>query len=166
MSANNGGDALRREGLRSWLEEAPAFNADRIETPLRLQSNFGSTLSAALAHWEMFSRLRALNRPVELFLVPDIERGVHSLENPRQLLASRGGAVDWLAFWLMNEERTQPVIEFGETSETLQAQYARWRGLRAQRDALIARSPSGSDRRPRPCLTCIHIQQKLPPRYD
>jgi dipeptidyl aminopeptidase/acylaminoacyl peptidase len=142
LSANNGADPLHADGLRSWLEEAPAFNADRIETPLRLHSNNGSTVTAVLRHWEMFSRLKALNRPVELFLVPDLERGMHNLENPRQLLASRGGAVDWLLFWLLDEERAQPVIEFGETPDTLHAQYTRWRELRAQRDALVARRPA------------------------
>lgn len=138
-SSQNGGDALSGEGLTAWMAEAPAFNADRIEAPLRLQSHSGSAIIGMLHHWEMFSRLRALNRPVELFLVPEIERGTHSLENPRQLLASRGGAVDWLLFWLLGEERTQPVTEFGETAATLQAQYSRWHVLRAQRDALVSR---------------------------
>lgn len=107
-------------GLRTWFERSPAFNADRITTPLRLQLESGGMIHA-LSHWEMFSRLRRLGRPVELYIVPDIERGSHALQNPRQVLASQDGAIDWFDFWLNGREDPRPAKR---------EQYLRWRGLR------------------------------------
>lgn len=117
------------EGLKTWIDRAPGFNAERIRTPLRLQVESGG-LHYALSKWEMFSRLRQLQKPVELFVVPDAEHGSHGLQNPRQCLAAQEGAVDWFDFWL-NEHET--------TDSTKREQYARWRQLRELRDGVHAR---------------------------
>jgi hypothetical protein len=74
-----------------------------------------------LSAWEMFSNLRYLRKPVELVVIPDIQHGVHILQNPRQRLASQGGTVDWFCFWLKDEEDPDPAKS---------AQYARWHELR------------------------------------
>jgi dipeptidyl aminopeptidase/acylaminoacyl peptidase len=107
-------------GLEAWDLEAPGFNADKIHTPLRLELDSAPSASVLL-HWEMFSNLRYLGKPVELFVIPDIEHGVHILQNPAQRLASQGGTVDWFTFWLKGEEDPVPAKD---------GQYARWRELR------------------------------------
>ena len=72
-------------------------------------------------YWEMFSRLRYLRRPVELYMVPDVEHGSHAMQNPGQLLASQQRAVDWFDFWLNGHENQTPMDP---------NQYAAWRKLR------------------------------------
>lgn len=112
------------EGLKTWLERAPGFNADKVHTPLRLQLE-SPGLGIALTKWEMFSRLTQLQRPVEFNVIPDIEHGSHGIQNPTQCLASQQGAVDWFDFWLNGREDADPAKA---------EQYARWRHLRALRD--------------------------------
>ncbi|HEY8507048.1 MAG TPA: hypothetical protein VIL32_01755, partial [Steroidobacteraceae bacterium] len=116
-------------GLKSWLEHAPPFSAERIATPLRMQVE-SAGLMGALQEWELFSRLRALGKPVELAFVPDLEGATHGLQNPRQLLASQQAAVDWFDFWLNDRE---------DPDAAKQSQYVRWRRLREQRDAQIGK---------------------------
>lgn len=107
-------------GLEAWMREAPGFNVDKIQTPLRLEIDSGP-ISEILEPWETFSHLRYLKRPVELFVIPDIQHGTHVLQNPAQRLASQTGTVDWFCFWLKGEE---------DTGESKSAQYHRWRELR------------------------------------
>jgi hypothetical protein len=123
---NNGGEAFG-EGLGAWLTEASGFNADRVRTPLRLQVN-GGRPSAALTHWEMLTRMRHLQLPVELYIIPRMGQGTHNLQNPKQVLAAAGGAVEWYDFWLNGREDTSPAKA---------DQYERWRQLREQRDAAL-----------------------------
>ena len=118
--AKNTGARPFGDGLKVWLERAPAFNADKVRTPLRLQIESGG-LSTVLAKWEMFSRLRQLGKPVEFYVIPDVEHGSHGLQNPAQCLAAQQGAVDWFDFWLNGREDLDPKKA---------QQYARWRKLR------------------------------------
>lgn len=110
------------EGLRIWLANAPGFNAEKIRAPLRLQVESGG-LSHALASWELFSRLKRLGKPVELYVIPRVGQGSHLLQNPRQVLASKEGAVDWFDFWLNHHE---------DTAASKAPQYERWRALRSE----------------------------------
>jgi len=114
------GTAPFRGGLETWMHEAPGFNADKIVSPLRLEIDSGP-VATILDQWEMFSNLRRLRKPVELFVVPHIEHGTHILQNPVQRLASQGGTVDWFCFWLKGEQDP-------DSSKT--DQYARWTELR------------------------------------
>ena len=107
-------------GLATWALAAPGFNVDRVHTPLRMEVDSGP-IDEILSAWEMFSNLRYLRKPVELVVIPDIQHGVHILQNPRQRLASQGGTVDWFCFWLKDEEDPDPAKS---------AQYARWHELR------------------------------------
>jgi hypothetical protein len=117
MPAPFGGD------LEVWLNESPAFNVERIQTPLQLEvTTGGEGNSTLLWGWEMFSRLRYLRKPVEYYVVPDIKHGGHLLQNPRQLLALQNRALDWWLFWLASYE--DPSIE-------KTPQYQDWRALRA-----------------------------------
>jgi hypothetical protein len=84
-------------------------------------------LANIVTQWELFNQLRRLRKPVELYVIPDIERGEHGLENPRQQLASLEGAVDWMDFWLNSNVVMEP---------RKQEQYARWRKLKELRDTL------------------------------
>ena len=74
--------------------------------------------------WEAYASLRYLEKPVDLIVINSEE---HVLTNPRARLASQGGTVDWFRFWLKEEIDPEP---------SKAAQYARWRKLREQRDAL------------------------------
>lgn len=107
------------EGLEAWLDHSPALNAHAIRTPLLMTvSSDGLEIGA----WEMFSRLRHLRKPVELFLVPNIEHGSHGLQNPTQIRALQERALDWWRFWLQDEQDSDP---------RKAAQYAGWRHLRS-----------------------------------
>lgn len=115
------------EGFMVWRERAPGFNVSKIHTPLRLERDSGG-LVGGLQSWEIFSQLRYLQRPVELYFVPDVEHGDHQLTSPAQLRASQEGAVDWFDFWLNKHE---------DQSERKKEQYTRWRRLRALYEADI-----------------------------
>lgn len=106
-------------GLQQWLSMSPAFNVEHISTPLRLQVESGGVV-AILSQWEMFQRLRQLGRPVELKVLPEVERGSHGLQNPLQCLAAQQGAVNWFDFWL--NDRVDPSV----TEEDAQS----WRAMR------------------------------------
>jgi hypothetical protein len=116
--------------LQKWLERSAGFNADRIRTPLLLEDE-SLPGGARLMQWELFSRLRSLNLPVEYYVIPDIERGSHVLQNPGQLMAAKHGAIDWLSFWLRGDEESDPAKA---------DQYTRWHRLRDQRDT-ASKSP-------------------------
>jgi dipeptidyl aminopeptidase/acylaminoacyl peptidase len=107
--------------LKAWATGAPGFNADRVHTPLRMERSSGGLFPALLASWELFSNLRYLKKPVELFVVPDIEHSTHRVELPIQQLASQDGTTDWFDFWLNGHEDGDPKKV---------AQYVRWHRLR------------------------------------
>lgn len=110
------------KGLEAWLETSPAFNVERIRTPLQLELTTGAAKATTLVYpWEMFSRLRYLKKPVEYYVLPDIAHGSHLVQNPRQLLALQNRALDWWVFWLKSEE---------DPSAEKLPQYQDWRQLR------------------------------------
>jgi dipeptidyl aminopeptidase/acylaminoacyl peptidase len=113
------------DGLARWLQSSPGFNADKVHTPLRLELAVGG-LAWAFTEWEMYSRLKVLGKPVELFVVPDAEHAEHPLQIPSQQLASMQGEVDWMDFWLNGRESSDPAKR---------DQNARWRALREQQQA-------------------------------
>ena len=117
----NGGPPFG-DGIATWGRRSPGFNADRVHVPLRMELDSGP-IDSVLSAWEMFSNLRYLRKPVELFLIPDIQHAVHVLQNPAQRLASQGGTVDWFSFWLKGEEDPDP---------KKRAQYVRWREFRKE----------------------------------
>lgn len=122
-------------GLQQWLQNAPGFNCDKIRTPLRLELDSGP-IDRILGRWEIFSNLRRLGKPVELFVVPDVQNAAHILGTPAQQLASQGETVDWFCFWLNDEQDPSP---------TKTAQYVRWRRLRAlQRKQELQQTNPGS----------------------
>ncbi|WP_294060665.1 prolyl oligopeptidase family serine peptidase [Sphingomonas sp.] len=122
--------------LRNWIDNAPGFNAECIEAPLLLVNQSMTPQVGTLGHWEIFSRLRYLHRPVELFHMADVSQHPdHTTQNPAQILSVQRRVVDWFDFWLNDHEDPSPARA---------AQYEHWRALRASRQ----------DRAPRSELDC------------
>ena len=67
------------------------------------------------------ARNRSLRKPVEYYFIPDVDHGSHGLQNPRQLRALQGRALDWWRFWLKDERDPDPAKR---------AQYEAWDALR------------------------------------
>jgi len=109
----NGGKPSR-ENLPSWLDRAPGFNMERVETPVRIEG-YGNF--AYLAAWEWYRRLTEQKKPVELIFLPD---GTHLLVKPWERLTSLEGNVDWFVFWLKGEE---------SNDENKKSEFERWRRL-------------------------------------
>jgi len=116
FEADNGGQPIG-DGIETWMHVAPGFEVDKIRTPLRMEIDSGG-IDSILRDWEVFGNLRYLRRPVELFVIPNVEHGAHILQNPAQRLASEQGTVDWFCFWLENREVTDPANA---------DEYRRWR---------------------------------------
>lgn len=122
------------DGLAHWMATAPPFVADKINTPLQIQYGSGLLgMIGGMGAWELFSRLKSLQKPVEYYIVPNIRQGNHALQNPRQVLASKTRAIDWWKFWLQGHEDTTP---------TKMEQYRTWRIMREQQRAALARDAS------------------------
>jgi hypothetical protein len=103
------------EGLQQWLKRSPAFNLEKLTTPLLF---VGEGPFSLLFMWQPYAGLRYLKKPVDLIMLNTRE---HVLTNPGVRLASQGGSVDWFRFWLQNYEDPDPAKA---------AQYIRWRELR------------------------------------
>jgi dipeptidyl aminopeptidase/acylaminoacyl peptidase len=102
------------DGLKKWMEEAPGFHLDRVQSPVRIEAiNPGSVLQ----EWELYASLRIQNKPVDLVYFP---HGTHIHQKPLERLESQQGSVDWFRFWLQGYEDPDPAK---------QTQYERWRVL-------------------------------------
>ncbi len=102
-------------GLKTWLQEAPAFALDKILAPVRIEVHNSHSL---LFNWEVYAALRIQDKPVDLIQLPD---AVHIVTKPLERLASEQGDVDWFDFWLNGHEDSDPAKA---------QQYDRWRALR------------------------------------
>ena len=121
----NGASAFG-EGLRDWLARAPGFNAERIHTPLRIIGQ-SAGIPLIIGRWEIYSRLKHLQRPVEMFMMPNVDtHPSHNPQNPRQIIAIQESTIDWFSFWLTGREDPSP---------QKREQYARWRTFRAAQNA-------------------------------
>jgi dipeptidyl aminopeptidase/acylaminoacyl peptidase len=102
------------EGLKSWMLRAPAFSADRNETPTRILVHAPGSVPW---EWEWFVAMRLLKKPVEMVYMQD---GEHVLQRPWERVISQQGNVNWFDFWLNGHEEDDPE-KAGE--------YARWEML-------------------------------------
>jgi dipeptidyl aminopeptidase/acylaminoacyl peptidase len=118
------GDGPFGPGLLRWTAAAPTFNMDRVAAPLQI---VGEGLGSVLFMWEPYALLRYQRKPVELELLNTTE---HILTTPTVRLASQGGTVDWMRFWLQDYEDPEP---------SKAEQYARWEKLC---DRQIANTPN------------------------
>lgn len=116
----NGGNPFDGN-IANWVRQVPHFNLQQATAALRTE---GLDHTGTLTSWEMHMAMRRLGLPSELVLYAG---GKHELFKPSQRYASMQGTVDWMRFWVKDEEDADP---------TKAEQYARWRVLREQRDAL------------------------------
>lgn len=109
-------------GLQEWLRRSTGFNVDKINAPLLIIGQSGGVRENILWQWEILGRLRHLERPVEMYLMPELDaHPSHSMQNPKQVIAVQDRVVDWFDFWLNGRE-------VGNAGK--RAQYERWRRLR------------------------------------
>jgi hypothetical protein len=109
------------EGLSAWLAHSPGFNAHRVSAPLLMIEQAHGGIGGVLAKWELYSRLRSLRKPVEFFIMPNIEYGAHNTQNPRQIVSVQRRVLEWFDFWLNGAEDPAPAKR---------EQYDQWRRLR------------------------------------
>lgn len=102
------------DGLKKWIEEAPGFHLDQVQSPVRIEA---INPSSALQEWELYASLRIQKKPVDLIYFP---HGTHIHQKPLERLESQQGDVDWFRFWLQGYEDPEPAKR---------AQYQRWRAL-------------------------------------
>jgi dipeptidyl aminopeptidase/acylaminoacyl peptidase len=103
------------DGLSLWLKNAPAFNLDKVNTPVRIEA-YGP--GAVIEGWEWFTGLSRLHKPVDFIYLPDAP---HLLVKPWERMTSQQGNVDWFSFWLKGEE-------YPDSDK--RDQYERWHCLR------------------------------------
>lgn len=121
-------------GLKNWVDAAPGFHLDRVQTPLMITA---ITSGSVLEEWEIYSSLRQQGKPVWFLYIP---HGQHILQNPLDRLASQQANVDWFRFWLQGYE--DPAV--GKAG-----QYRYWENLC---DVQFAQNPG----RPKYCLGTRH----------
>jgi dipeptidyl aminopeptidase/acylaminoacyl peptidase len=114
-------------GLERWVQEAPGFNLDRVETPVRIEAM--GPLSV-LQEWELYASLRLQHKPVDLIYFPE---GTHIHQKPFERLESQQGDVDWFRFWLQGYEDPDP---------SKADQYKLWDHLRELQAADVANGTS------------------------
>jgi dipeptidyl aminopeptidase/acylaminoacyl peptidase len=103
-----------------WRKEAPGFNLDKVDAPIRIMEHGRSGI---LQQWEWFSGLKRLHRPVDMVVLPNSGYGEHLLKKPREQIIDQQGTVDWFCFWLEGEQNADP---------DKAVQYMRWKGLQSQ----------------------------------
>ena len=112
-------------GLKRWVDLAPGFHLDQVETPVRIEA---IDPDSVLQEWELYGSLFMQHKPVDLIYFPD---GTHIHQNPLERLESQQGNVDWMRFWLQGYE---------DPDLSKQEQYIRWRRLRTE-SSRIPRNP-------------------------
>lgn len=103
------------KGLPHWIEYNPIYKLDRTTAALRLEAY---DRIGVIAWYDVFTMLKRLSKPVEFYAY---DGASHAPQNPIQRYNSSQGTIDWMAFWLMNAESSDP---------TKMEQYEAWRHLR------------------------------------
>lgn len=100
-------------GIDAW-KNAPSFELQNVSAPLLV---VGEGRLSLLFMWDAYASLRLMKKPTELVLLRTNE---HVLSDPLARLASQGGTVDWMRFWLQGYE---------DPTSTKVEQYKRWETL-------------------------------------
>lgn len=103
------------KGLETWVEDAPGFHLDRVQTPVRIEAHGPSSV---LNEWELYAGLQLQKKPVDFIYLPKAQ---HIVQRPQERLESQQGDVDWFRFWLQGYEDPDP---------TKREQYVRWEKLK------------------------------------
>ncbi|MEG9437802.1 prolyl oligopeptidase family serine peptidase [Edaphobacter sp. HDX4] len=109
--------------LSNWQMYSSTFNANKVKTPILMEEmgygqpydNINAPPLGLAIHFELFTALNRLHRPVEMYYYPNEE---HQPNHPKARLATLQRNLDWYRFWLQGYERTDPATVM---------QYARWR---------------------------------------
>lgn len=117
-------------GLKLWLDRAPGFNLDKIQSPVRIETY---SFPSVLTQWETYASLLNQHKPVDLVYFPHAD---HLLQKPLERLASQQGNVDWFRFWLKGEE---------DPDAQKRDQYSLWERLRDQRSTENRAKQNSSD---------------------
>ena len=104
----------------NWLKFSPAFNAQRVRSPLLMEST--RSPAGTIRNMEFFVALRRQHKPVELYYYSD---GQHILDTPFERVASLQRNLDWFRFWMQGHE--------GEPPKYDPDQYVRWRSYQKLR---------------------------------
>lgn len=114
VEAMLGGARPWGDRLVEWTQRNPAFQLDKVKTPLMLHhytpGNVGSW-------WDVYTILRRQGKAVELAHYPSSD---HSPTRPDQWLHAQQSIVDWYTFWLSEEQDVSTKSE----------QVTRWQKLR------------------------------------
>ncbi|AZS19176.1 Atxe2 family lasso peptide isopeptidase [Caulobacter sp. FWC26] len=102
-----------------WKLLSPAMNADSLHAPLLMQL----PEQEYRLSFELFARLAQTTTPVELYVFPNEP---HNKTQPAHKLSTYQRNLDWFRFWLLEESDPDPKKA---------DQYARWREMKARRDA-------------------------------
>ena len=105
-----------------WMMFATPLNADRIQTPL-LNNDPDSEV---LFDLPLYTALRELKKPVELFIYPN---ELHHINQPKHRYQVYERNLDWFKFWLKSEQDQEPGKE---------EQYQRWDVLRKLQEGIEA----------------------------
>jgi dipeptidyl aminopeptidase/acylaminoacyl peptidase len=97
-----------------WQRVSAALNAPRIFTPLLINGSDGEYIHCM----QLVTALRELKKPMELFIYPN---ELHDKNQPTHRYEIYQRNVDWMKFWLKDEEDPDPAKA---------EQYKRWRELR------------------------------------
>jgi dipeptidyl aminopeptidase/acylaminoacyl peptidase len=120
FNAYNGNVAPFGDGLATWMRNAPGFNLDKVQAPVRLVALGNFSL---FSQWEWYVGLTFQKKPVDFVLIP---HGIHLGGMVSERMLEQQGLVDWFTFWLKGEEDPDPAKA---------EQYARWRELRKLQEA-------------------------------
>ncbi len=112
------------------------LNADRVQSPILFNVSDTELLSMS----ENFARLKDSGKPVELYVYPG---EWHIKWRPEHRLAVYRRNIQWLKFWLMDDEEDDPVSL---------GQYDRWREMREERCSW----DEPEDDKPAYCAAAIH----------
>lgn len=107
-----------------WFAQNPVYNIGARGAAVRFDAVGAARFTQT---WEALVAIRRSGGTADLTWYP---RGAHNPFTPEERMHSQGGAVDWFRFWLKGEEDSDP---------SKAQQYERWRRLRAQREAALAR---------------------------
>ena len=112
------------DARKNWERVAASLNADRIETPLLMNS----ADSEFLGNMALYTSLEQLHKPVELHIHVN---ELHVKNQPKHRYEIYERNIDWFRFWLEGEEDPSP----GK-----RCQYSRWESLRKSWTHIASRS--------------------------
>jgi dipeptidyl aminopeptidase/acylaminoacyl peptidase len=120
------GYELPWDSRTGMLASSPAWNVEKIRTPLLMQLPEVEYLGAM----QLYSAMMDYGRGVEVYVFPE---SYHFKHRPRHRLAVYDRNVDWIDFWLRDRENAR-----AQTA----GQYERWRAMR-ESQCLMSGSEAG-----------------------